>query len=157
MLQRYKAAPESIFYIIHMIPQSQFLVLVVLVSPPLFLPTQHSPYAQKPQARKQYKGKAQSRLFRANTAGNPAAACVHASREAVLHIYFLSSITSFLKSSPLSERPALTAWQLRAALGCRAPSTVPKTPPHTVGGVTFFAAPEHAPLVTPQVLPVSTT
>ena len=112
VLQRYKAAPESIFYIIHMIPQSQFLVLVVLVSPPLFLPTQHSPYAQKPQARKQYKA-------------------------------------PVLARGPLSQLHGSFAQ----------PWGVEHLPPfprllRIVGGVTFFAAPQHAPLVTPQVLPV---
>ena len=55
-----------------------------------------------------------------------------------MNVYALSLFLNTLRAArapitgpgPTGTRPALaTAWQLRAALGCRAPPTVPKTPP----------------------------
>ena len=80
----------------------------------------------------------------------------------VAHIYILvlSSISRPLKSSERARLPVLARGPLSQLRGSFAqPWGVEHLPPfprllRIVGGVTFFAAPQHAPLVTPQVLPV---
>jgi len=79
-----------------------------------------------------------SRRARARRPSRAGRACVVRRGGLSMNVYALSLFLNTLRAArapitgpgPTGTRPALaTAWQLRVALGCRAPPTVPKTPP----------------------------